>query len=249
LFIISGKSILFSRGKMLQLLQYFKVMDWIENASQCPILRGVPSETLLELFEKLQFQIKSYSKDEVLAIQGDEVNRLMILLQGSARGEMTDFSGHIIKIEDVPAPKPLAGAFLFGSENFFPVDVLANEPVKVLIIYRGEFLKLLRMNETIQMNYLNLVGSKAQFLSKKIKFLSFKTIKGKIVHYLIGLKQDAGGDIRIPGSQQELADLFGVARPSVARALGELEDEGLISSQNRMVKILDKPGLLKYLNE
>lgn len=224
-------------------------MNWIESASQCPILKGVPTDTLLELFEKLQFQVKSYNKDEILAIQGEEVNRLMILLAGSARGEMTDFSGHIIKIEDVPAPKPLAGAFLFGNENKFPVDVVANEPVKVLVIYRGEFLKLLRMNETIQMNYLNLVGSKAQFLSKKIKFLSFKTIKGKIAHYLIGLKQDQNATIRIPSSQQELADLFGVARPSVARALGELENEGLIAAQNRSVKILNKPGLLKYLNE
>jgi CRP/FNR family transcriptional regulator, dissimilatory nitrate respiration regulator len=224
-------------------------MDWIEKASMCPILRGVSADDLLALFEKLQFQIKSYRKDEVLAIQGEDVNRLMILLQGSARGEMTDFAGHVIKIEDVAAPKPLAGAFLFGHENRFPVDVLANEPVKVLVIYRDEFLKLLRLNETIQMNYLNLVGSKAQFLSRKIKFLSFKSIKGKIVHYLMGLKQDADGLICMPASQQELADLFGVARPSVARALGELEQEGLIIAKNRIVRILDKPGLLKYLNE
>ncbi len=224
-------------------------MDWIEKASQCPILKGVAPDNLLNLFSKLQFQIKSYQKDEVLAIQGDEVNRLMIIIEGSARGEMTDFSGHIIKIEDVAAPKPLAGAFLFGNDNRFPVDVLANEPLKVLIIYRDEFLKLLRMNEIVQMNYLNLVGSKAQFLSRKIKFLSFKTIKGKIAHYLIGLKPDQNGTIHIPSSQQELADLFGVARPSVARALGELEQEGLISAQNRTVDILDKPGLLKYLNE
>jgi CRP-like cAMP-binding protein len=225
------------------------MMDWIEKASGCPILKGVPPAVLLELFAKLQFQVKSFDRDEVLAVQGDEVNRLMILLAGSARGEMTDFSGHIIKIEDVAAPKPLAGAFLFGNENRFPVDVVANEPVKVLVIYRDEFVKLLRLNETIQMNYLNLVGSKAQFLTRKIKFLSFKTIKGKIAHYLIDQKVDSEGFIRIPASQQELADLFGVARPSVARALGDLEDEGLISAQCRLVKILNKPGLMKYLNE
>jgi CRP-like cAMP-binding protein len=224
-------------------------MHWIDKAAQCPILKGVPQETLEALFSKLQFQVKSYQTDEVLASQGDEVNRLLILLEGSARGEMVDYSGHIIKIEDVAAPKPLAGAFLFGNENRFPVDVLANEPVKVLVIYREEFLKLLRLNETVQMNYLNLVGSKAQFLTKKIKFLSFKTIKGKIAHYLIDLKQDENGYIRIPANQQELADLFGVARPSVARALGDLEDEGLISAQCKMVKILDRNALLKYLNE
>jgi CRP/FNR family transcriptional regulator, dissimilatory nitrate respiration regulator len=201
------------------------------------------------LFEKLQFQIKAYGKDEVIATQGDEVNRLMILLSGSARGEMTDYAGHLIKIEDVMAPKPLAGAFLFGNDNRFPVDVLANEPVRLLVIYRGEFLKLLRMNETIQMNYLNLVGSKAQFLSRKIKFLSFKTIRGKIAHYIIGLKPDASGILHLPASQQELADLFGVARPSVARAFGELADEGLIGVHNRNIQIINRQGLMKYLNE
>lgn len=224
-------------------------MHWIEKAALCPVLKGVPPDVLLGLFENLQFQLKSYEKEEILAFQGEEVNRLMILLEGSARGEMTDFAGHLIKIEDVAAPKPLAGAFLFGNENRFPVDVVANEPVKVLVIYRGEFLKLLRMNEIIQMNYLNLVGSKAQFLSRKIKFLSFKTIKGKIAHYLMGLKPDENGIIRIPASQQEMADLFGVARPSVARALGEMADERLISAHNKTVKILNKNGLLKYLNE
>lgn len=224
-------------------------MEWIDKALLCPILKGLNSETLLELFKDLRFQIRNFGKDEVLATQGEEVNRLMILLAGSARGEMTDYSGHVIKIEDVAAPKPLAGAFLFGVDNRFPVDVVANEPVKVLVIYRDEFLKLLRRNETVQMNYLNLVGSKAQFLSKKIKFLTFKTIKGKLAHYLVELKQDEQGNLIIPASQQELGELFGVARPSVARALGEMEQEGLITFHNRIVTILNRPGLLNYLNE
>lgn len=175
----------------------------------------------------------------LMAQQGDVVNRLMILLEGSARGEMTDSEGRVVKIEDVAAPRPLAGAFIFGQENRFPVDVYANEPVKALVIYREEFMKLLRMNETIMMNYLSMVSSKAQFLSRKIKFLTFKTIKGKISNYLMSLGASAGAVIEIPVSQQELADLFGVARPSVARGFASMEKEGIIEMKNRRVKILD----------
>ena len=218
-------------------------MDWIETASKCPVLRGVSTDELLELFGELQFQIKTYRKDEMLASQGYEVNRLMILLEGSARGEMTDATGQVIKIEDVEAPKPLAGAFLFARENRFPVDVFANEPVKALIIYRDEFLRLLRMNETIQMNYLALVSSKAEFLSRKIRFLSFKTIRGKIAHYVMDLRPDGQGQLTIPVSQQELADLFGVARPSVARAFGELQRSGIIRLRNRKIEILNQSAL------
>jgi CRP-like cAMP-binding protein len=212
-------------------------------------MRGVPPDDLIRLFADLQFQIKKFRKDEIIAYQGDVVNRLMILLEGSARGEMADPSGQVVKIEDVEAPRPLAGAFLFGKDNRFPVEVIANEPAKVLVIYREEFLKLMRMNETILVNYMNLVGSKAQFLSQRIKFLTIKTLKGKIAHYLTELPSTGDGSIILPATQQELAGLFGVARPSVARALGELEQEGIIVSHNRIVKIIQMSRLLQYLTE
>ncbi len=218
-------------------------MDWLTAASQCPVLLGVSQDELINLFEGLQFQIRRYQKDEVLASQGEEVKRLMILLEGSARGEMTDPGGHVVKIEDVSAPKPLAGAFLFGVENHYPVDVLANEPVKVLIIYRDEFIKLLRRSEVVMMNYLNLVSSKAQFLSRKIKFLTFKTIKCKIANYIISLDYNSDTGLVIPATQQELADLFGVARPSVARGFSQLEDDGVLSVRNRVVKIRNLEAL------
>lgn len=220
-------------------------MEWIEMTSKCPIMRGVPADELLRLFENLQFQIKSYRKDEIMAIQGDEVKRLMILLEGSARGEMTDSEGRTVKIEDVAAPRPLAGAFIFGQENRYPVDVFANEPVKALIIYRDEFMKLLGLNQTIMMNYLSLVSSKAQFLSRKIKFLTFKTIREKLANYLVSIGVRQNEVKEIPVSQQDLADLFGVARPSVARGLADLEKEGVIEIRNRRVKVLDMKALLK----
>ena len=51
---------------------------------------------------------------------GDPVANLLIVLSGSVRGEMIDYSGKTVKIEDIEAPKPLAAAFLFGKENRFP---------------------------------------------------------------------------------------------------------------------------------
>ena len=80
-------------------------------------------------------------------------------------------------------------------------------------------------------------------------FLSFKTIKGKLAHYILQLKTQEDGLIKFPVTQQALADLFGVARPSVARALKEAEDEGIIKSKNRQIEILDHPRLVALLNE
>jgi CRP-like cAMP-binding protein len=43
--------------------------------------------------------------------------------------------------------------------------------------------------------------------------------------------------------QSDLAEFFGVARPSVARALGEMEDDGLIEAGGKIIRILDKKRL------
>jgi CRP-like cAMP-binding protein len=50
-------------------------------------------------------------------------------------------------------------------------------------------------------------------------------------------------------TQNDLADFFGVARPSVARALGELEEEGLIEAKGKNIKILDKKQLGLLMSE
>ena len=88
-------------------------------------------------------------------IVDDEVKNILILLCGSVKGEMVDFSGKTIKIEDIESPRPLAPAFLFGENNRYPVDIIANEKVEVLVLPKESFLQLMQQNEIILKNYLN----------------------------------------------------------------------------------------------
>ncbi len=215
--------------------------------SQCPIFRGITEKEAEYLLKKIHFQIKSFLKDEVIVVAGEPVLNLNIILLGSVRGEMIDYSGKTIKIEDVEAPKPLATAFLFGQENKFPVTVTANNDVKMLTIPVSEFLKLLQMNTQILKNYLNSISSRAQFLSQKLHFLSFKTIKGKVAHFLLQQAGEKFHSVELKNTQQQLADLFGVTRPSLARIFGEMQKEGLIRIANKTVTLLDKMALNKLI--
>ena len=105
------------------------------------------------------------------------------------------------------------------------------------------FLKLLMSNDKILINFLNMISNRSQFLSEKIKFLNFKTIKGKLAHYILQKAGKEGTDVTMDMTQNDLADFFGVARPSVARALGELEEEGYLQAERKNIRILDKEGL------
>jgi CRP-like cAMP-binding protein len=208
--------------------------------AKSPVFMGISAERLSEIMQQVHYQVKGFQKNELVVHAGDECNRLFIVLEGSVKGEMADYTGKTIKIEDIEAPRPLAAAFLFGKNNRFPVTVIANDRVSLLSISKPEFLKLLQQDPRILTNYLNSISSRAQFLSQRIKFLSFKTIRQKIAHYLLDLAGDRLAVVELPLSQAQLAEFFGVTRPSLARAMGELDHEGLIEVQRRSVRILDK---------
>jgi CRP-like cAMP-binding protein len=108
---------------------------------------------------------------------------------------------------------------------------------------KPDFLKLLKSNEIILINYLNMISNRSQFLSEKIKFLNFKTIRGKLAHFILQKADNDKTVINLDMTQNDLADFFGAARPSVSRALGELEKEGFIEASGKTIRILNRKGL------
>jgi len=218
-----------------------------EILCQSPIFRGISPEELTGLFAQIHFQVKTYRKNDLIVMGGDICDRLLIIQLGSVKAEMNDYSGKTIKIEDLSAPQPLATAFLFGKQNKFPVTVSATTDVEMVSIPKPEFVKLLQLNALILNNYLNTISTRAQFLSQKLKFLSFKTIKQKIAHYLLEKAGDRLQTVEIQQSQGQLAEMFGVTRPSLARTLGEMCQEGLIETDRRCIKILDKNRMNQLL--
>lgn len=215
--------------------------------SKCPVFNGIPENETQELLQTIHFQTKNYKKGDIVAVAGDPVKHLYILMEGSVKGEMIDYSGKTIKIEDIEAPKPIASAFLFGKENKFPVTVTANNKVMMLSIPVTEFLKLLQTNSQLLQNYLNSISTRAQFLSQKLHFISFKTIREKVAHFLLNRASDKFHSIELKMTQQQLADLFAVSRPSLARVFGEMQKEGLIRIEKKTIVLLDKQELNKLL--
>ena len=207
-----------------------------------PLFRGITPEKLSANLEEISFHTRSYKKGEILARHGDVCNRLVILTKGSVRGEMIDYSGRLIKVEDIAAPRAIAPLFLFGEENRYPVEVTANEPTEVIEIPKTSVLELFRKNEQFLENYMNLSANYARTLSDKLFFMSFKTIRQKIASYLLRLyKQQQQLHITLDRSQQELSDYFGVSRPSLARELAHMQEDGFsLPTGNRSLSFKKK---------
>lgn len=213
-----------------------------------PLFRGITPERLFADLEEISFHTRSYKKGEILAQQGAVCNRLAILTKGSVRGEMIDYSGRLIKVEDIAAPRAIAPLFLFGEENRYPVEVTANEPTEVIELPKSSVLSLFRKNEQFLENYMNLSANYARTLSDKLFFMSFKTIRQKLASYLLRLyKQQQQTHITLDRSQQELSDYFGVSRPSLARELAHMQEDGLLIADRKHITILQKEQLVRLI--
>ena len=210
--------------------------------SRSVIFQGMGEEEIESALEKIVYQFRSFEKGRLVAQRGESCTQLMLLLEGSVRGEMLDLSGNVMKIEDISAPRPLAVAFVFGKDNVYPVNITANERVRILSFPKASLISLFRSEPRVLENFLNAVSGRAQFLGSRLHILSFKTLRKKLAYFLV---QQSGGRnrFRMSVTQRELAEYLGVERPSLARTLAELKDLGLIWTEGKMVEIIDREGL------
>ncbi len=220
----------------------------VQLLTECKLFIGIHSEAIEKLLEKKRYRLKTYKNENIIALAGDTVDELQIILTGSVRGEMTDFSGKTIKIEDRQAPDSIATAFIFGANNKYPVNVISNSDTQILVIPKETLMIMFRENGQFLSNFLNAVSSRAQFLSNKIRFLSFKTIKGKFAQYLLHNGGDEKDDIELKPTITELAELFGVTRPSLSRAISEMETEETIQIMKKNIRILNRNKLNAFFD-
>jgi CRP-like cAMP-binding protein len=214
-----------------------------ELLTRSPLFSGMSAQEIISLLSEVPYHEKKFKAGALIAQCGEPVSRLMVVISGTVKGEMVDYAGRVIKIEDIPAPNALAPAFMFGPGNVFPVNVIAVTDCVLLVIEKNDFLKLMMRIDRILLNFLNMISGRSQFLSEKIKFLNFRTIKGKLAQYILQRDESGKNMIRLDRTQNDLADFFGVARPSVARAIGEMEKDGLIRAEGKNITIINRKGL------
>ncbi len=211
--------------------------------TRSPLFRGIEHEEIDKLLSKVSHTFASHPNGKTIALRGSKCQNLLIILKGTVKCEMVDFNGKAMEVETISAPRPLAPAFLFGQQNRYPVDVIVSQPVEILSIPAKSLVVLFQMNQTLLNNYLNIICNRTHFLTDRLWFMSFKTIKEKFIHYLLNLCPEDSDEVILNKSQQELSEYFGVSRPSLSRVIGDLEKEGLIEHNRKNIKIVDKEAL------
>ena len=211
----------------------------------CPLFKGMSKEEHDAFLERNINEIVKFEKGETVVRQGDTIRALYLLVEGVVRTQMITREGNILEIDLLEAVMPLASAFIYASNNKFPVDVICMEPCTFLKISKSAWLEEMVHNEKLLMNFLTLNSNMTVFLSQKIQMISLKSLRHKLSVFLLEKTTPEKNYFILKRSRTQLAEYFGVQRPSLARTIKELEDEKVITTSGRVVTILERNKLFR----
>ena len=198
-----------------------KIKDLSVLLTKVSLFKGLDSEKISKCLEKLDFKIKKYEKNETVFFRGDTLEKVIIIIKGSAYGEMQKFNGDTIVINQMKSGEVLASAFLFGNDNIFPVDLVTLENSKFLLFDKEKYLNLIQSDKRLLLNFINEISNKSQLLSKRIWFnFTHKTIEEKILSYIN--ENAKNNKIKFLPSISALAKKFEVTRPALSREISNL---------------------------
>lgn len=217
------------------------------DLTSCPLFfEMLPSE--IEAFvAHCVSDIKEFEKGEYVVRQGTPINHLYLLVSGLVRTAMLTRDDNVLEIETLVPVIPLAPAFLFANRNSFPVDVIALEPTVLFLIPRTVLQEEMMRNAKLLQNMLRINANMIVLLSQKVQMLSIRSLRMKLAIYLLENTSEEQNTLLLHRTQSQLAEYFGVQRPSLSRTLGEMVADGAIELNRQEIVVCDRQKLRSYL--
>lgn len=215
--------------------------------SKLALFAPLPEDALETVAAYLERTKGSAIRGNVVVQRGTPMERLLVLLTGTARAEIVDAGGHVMVVETFRSPDILATAMLFAPSPRFPVSVVAESSCTWAWLDRNQLMDLCQKHRSVLEAVLNDTGRRVAFLAARLRLTQFASLRQRIAVYLSEspVRTDTDGNryIHVPHSRQELADMFGVARPSLSREIGRMVDEGLISVEENRFRLVRRDAI------
>ncbi len=214
--------------------------DFIGILGHTELFKGISHKSIENLLTKDSYCIKEYKKNSVIYFQNEKCNTYDIIIKGIVSIQGIDDSGNYVSISDFSDGDEFGGNLLFSRNNSYPMTVTSKTDVTVIQLKKELVLNMCQENTEFLTNFLQSLADKALILTDKIKTLSFKSIRQSIVDYLIyeSMVQDSN-IVKLHISKKELAEKFGVQRPSLSRELNKMRKDGMISYDAHSITIID----------
>lgn len=196
-------------------------------------------EDILNLFNETNYNIKKYSKNNIIALEGDTCTSIGLVLEGNVDIKRM-LGSKVIHLSSFSKGNVFGEVIAFSDINIYPATVIASSTCEIMFINKNDFIKFCTHNEEFLGMFLNTLTNKIFLLNNSITNLTFTNIRQKICNFLINeYKVQKSKNIKLNMTKEKLAESLGTTRPSLSRELINMKELGLIDYNRSHILILD----------
>jgi len=215
------------------------------------IFEGLSGQSLQRLDEASVTH--SYKKGEIVFREGGIPSGIFYLVKGRVKKYKTTTKG-TDQIFYVCTAGDLLGYHAVLSEEHYPDSAATIEDSEITFIPKENFLKVLQDSSVLSNRLLKTLGHEFSVFINVITSLATKSVRERVALNLLILdekfrrdeKQDVSGEINM--SRTDLANMVGTAKETLVRLLQHFKSEGLIESSGRVIRIVNKKGVIREAN-
>ena len=205
------------------------------------LFSGVSEENIKNISKDIKYYIKTYNKGEIIAHEDDECRSLSLVLSGVVEIQRLYLNGKYIVLNRLNEGDVFGEALVFSKARTYPATVISLNESKVLFIDKSDILKILTKEEKVLENFISLLSNKVFILNSKIKSISFKSVRQKVIGYILNeVKEQKSNSIMLKNTKEEIAALL-------SRELINLRNLGYIKFDRKKITVLDIESLEEEL--
>jgi len=208
-----------------------------------PLLE-IAGKELLESVHKVG-RTKTFFEGEEIFTEGDKAEFLPIVISGKIKMVRFPEIGKEVIIGIFQNGEMFAVPPAFDGRNF-PSTAIAMEETKLLIIYRNDFLKLLRESSELSFAVIEWMSAMLREKTATIQNLVTASPEHRVGNVLLRLakKEDEKQQVKITMRRQDIAEMAGLTTETTIRAVKKLAEKGLLKIVHGKI-ILEQPETLR----
>jgi CRP-like cAMP-binding protein len=199
-----------------------------------PLFEGLAEDVLAHLLGG--GLVRRYERRTLLFVQGEEADRLFVVLDGSVRLFRATSDGQDSTIAVLGSGESLAEAAIFDSGRY-PVNACVAEPARLLAVPAARFLARLRENPDLALNLLAAMSRHLRRLVAKIEQLSSHSTLERVTRFLLRLcpAEQGRAEIALPQDKVLIAARLNIQPETLSRVLARLRAHGVTTVGSQVV--------------
>ncbi len=201
--------------------------------AKCALFSGLKPEEVRALMDCMNASVVKYQKGEYILRAGEDTGRAGVLLSGSVIIEQVDYWGNRDILQEVTPGELFAVNYAILDEQVVPSNIIALEDSCVLSVDGDRMVKVCDKvcdcHNKVKDNLSLMLSEHNRALTQKVRHLSKRTTRDKLISYLTAASIYAGKkEFDIHLDRQQLADYLAVDRSAMSAELSKMKNEGMI---------------------